>query len=796
MSSLNSVIAALRVNMSMDSAQLIKGANAAGQKLKSFSRGVQVAMAGVATAGTAAFTAFNNSANRLNDLKAQANAAGVTAERMQVLGLAAQQFGVTQEQLSDQLKDVNDKFGDFAQTGAGPLADFFENIAPKVGVTLDSFKNLSSDEALSLYVTSLEKANLSQQEMTFYMEAIASDSTMLIQMFGKNGMAIDEMTAKAKEYGLTVDEGLIKSSKDAQTELSVMGAVLRSVFDQAVISAGPALAESFKAMMPAIKEIVKGIGGFAEKIAEAAVWFSKLNPTIQQFAGGLLAGTVLLGPFIAGFGFLAAGIGPVISLLGSVALGIKAISVAMLANPIGLAVAAIAGAAYLIYDNWDDVGPWFSQLWADVQQYFTAFKDFVVAIFSGDLNGAVDGIKAMWEGLQSFYSTLWDGIVGVFTWAWENGIKPVTDALGMTDEILVGWERLKTGFSTVLTAISGAFTTMWDKIKPVIDGLKWIYDNASSLISKVNSASDAATPDGNNRAGNGPIGFNAKGTNGWRGGLTWVGEEGPELLDLRAGARIHSNPDSMAMAGSSDSGFGSGLDMAKQTLAGIKQGLDINSPSKEMEKIGQYAVQGLSIGLEGDGMIADSASTLGETIQSEIGQTLKDLATGTKSFKDAFNDMLMNIANSLINSGIDTLMDSIFGGMGGIGGAFAFMGNILGGNNVVGSDALSGALRAIPGFAKGTNGSPSGLALVGEQGPELMNLRSGTQIFNSKETEGLMSGGGHTTIDVNLSPDLIASVKEDNRRTSINTTRQGISEFQERQLPGAMRAINKDSGRR
>ena len=67
--------------------------------------------------------------------------------------------------------------GDYVQTGAGPLADFFENIAPKVGLTADSFADLSSEQKLGAYVNALEKANLSQADMTFYMEAIASDAT-------------------------------------------------------------------------------------------------------------------------------------------------------------------------------------------------------------------------------------------------------------------------------------------------------------------------------------------------------------------------------------------------------------------------------------------------------------------------------------------------------------------------------------------------------------------------------------------------------------------------------------------
>jgi hypothetical protein len=42
-------------------------------------------------------------------------------------------------------------------------------------------------------------------------------------------------------------------------------------------------------------------------------------------------------------------------------------------------------------------------------------------------------------------------------------------------------------------------------------------------------------------------GRNALGTSNWRGGLTWVGEEGPELVELPAGAKIYDNRRSTQM---------------------------------------------------------------------------------------------------------------------------------------------------------------------------------------------------------------------------------------------------------
>lgn len=43
--------------------------------------------------------------------------------------------------------------------------------------------------------------------------------------------------------------------------------------------------------------------------------------------------------------------------------------------------------------------------------------------------------------------------------------------------------------------------------------------------------------------------YNATGNDNWRGGLTWVGESGPELVALPQGSRIYSNQDSRKLGG-------------------------------------------------------------------------------------------------------------------------------------------------------------------------------------------------------------------------------------------------------
>ncbi len=105
---------------------------------------------------------------------------------------------------------------------------------------------------------------------------------------------------------------------------------------------------------------------------------------------------------------------------------------ALLMNPIGLAITAIAGLAYVVYENWDTLKPFFTALWDDIVGKF----DYAV----GKIKGLIDDIKKRWEGLK----TLVSGGVGS---AWNSTVNTVTSA---GNKIGDAWEKTKSwaGFSS------------------------------------------------------------------------------------------------------------------------------------------------------------------------------------------------------------------------------------------------------------------------------------------------------------------------------------------------------------
>lgn len=220
------VVGDIAVKVGADITNLTVGLNQASGKVKGFGKdadGLGASMAAMATKATTAFgliaagaAAVGAAAQHViqfsREIEQLSGVAGVGIERFQALGYAANQYGINQEKLADILKDTNDKFGDFMQTGAGPLADFFEQIAPKIGVTVDQFKRLNSADALQLYVSSLEKAGVNQKELTFYMEALASDATLLLPLLRDNAAEMGTLEQAAKDLGVVIDADLIQKS--------------------------------------------------------------------------------------------------------------------------------------------------------------------------------------------------------------------------------------------------------------------------------------------------------------------------------------------------------------------------------------------------------------------------------------------------------------------------------------------------------------------------------------------------------------------------------------------------------
>lgn len=266
--------------------------------IRDFDRSTQRMAENVAKAGAIVVTSIAAIGAGVLTLAKQAAAAGVEIKNLsaiantntttfQRMADAAKTVGIEQEKLADILKDVNDKVGDFLATGGGPMADFFENIAPKVGVTADQFARLSGPEALQLYVDSLERAGVSQQRMTFYMEAIASDATALIPLLRDSGSELKRLGDEAQAAGRVIDQETIQAAAELDRTLTEMGDNLRTAVNTAILENADelrALAELIsQVIIPAIAALVSAFSQVVSGIAEVGAAAVENGRALAEF---------------------------------------------------------------------------------------------------------------------------------------------------------------------------------------------------------------------------------------------------------------------------------------------------------------------------------------------------------------------------------------------------------------------------------------------------------------------------------------------------------------------------------
>ena len=230
-----------------------------------------VAFAAASAAAGAALGAMAvSSIKAAKEIVGLARVANATVPEFQKMAFGAKSVGIETDQLSDILKDMSDRVGDFLTTGGGPMADFFEKIAPQVGVTAEQFRKLSGPDALQLYVSSLEKANLSQSEMIFFMEAMASGASRLLPLMIDNGAAMALTAEQAEALGIALSEVDAQNITDAAKQIDRVGSVFGAFSDQIAAEISP-LVSALGRQLLGLAEDAGGVGNAAATSFNVAV---------------------------------------------------------------------------------------------------------------------------------------------------------------------------------------------------------------------------------------------------------------------------------------------------------------------------------------------------------------------------------------------------------------------------------------------------------------------------------------------------------------------------------------------
>jgi hypothetical protein len=99
--------------------------------------------------------------------------------------------------------------------------------------------------------------------------------------------------------------------------------------------------------------------------------------------------------------------------LGVAKVALLSLGRALFLNPIGLAVMAIAGAAYLIYRNWEPISAWFGKVWRNVKMTFGGAWEWFKGLPATFAKLGSDLISGLVGGITAKLGAARDAIVGM-----------------------------------------------------------------------------------------------------------------------------------------------------------------------------------------------------------------------------------------------------------------------------------------------------------------------------------------------------------------------------------------------
>lgn len=278
-------------------------------------------------------------------------------------------------------RDALLQLGIATQTANGDMRSMTEilaDVATKTegmggGERLAIFKAIAGQEASSQLAELVKQGGAG--EITKFVEVLRNaqgESARVAKAMGDNAAGDIKGFSSAVE-GLNI---ALTETNDAPLRSLIQSAtgMVRGI--QGWVTANPVLAGTLIKVAAATAGLVAVGGVLATVVAGllgpfAMARFALTTLGVQAgFAGGAMA--LLRG----GFGLIGSAATTVFPMLIT---GMRAVGAAFLANPIGIVIAAIAAAAYLIYANWEPIKEFFVGLWEGITSTFSAAWDFILA---------------------------------------------------------------------------------------------------------------------------------------------------------------------------------------------------------------------------------------------------------------------------------------------------------------------------------------------------------------------------------------------------------------------------------
>lgn len=137
-----------------------------------------------------------------------------------------------------------------------------------------------------------------------------------------------------------------------------------------------------------------------------------------------------------------------------------------------------------------------------------------------------------------------------------------------------------------------------------------------------------------------------------------------------------------------------------------------------------------------------------QSIGNSVAGAFQGMLTGAMSWKDGMKGIIQSVINELwrlfvVQQIVGFVTKTLTGGVYGSAGTAARL-----------AGDVSSTMAANPSlFANGTVNAPGGMAIVGERGPELVNLPRGSQVIPAHRAQSMIGGGVTVNVDARGSAD-------------------------------------------
>lgn len=264
-------------------------------------------LAGMAVGGTA-LAVGGLSVMAIQAAKADANLAmlanrtNIGIKNFQVMTYAAEQLGISQDQLGSIFADVQEKLGEFSATGAGGAIDFFDALKNNTKLTDAQIKEFSRTlqgkdgiEAVQLLKDKLDELGASSQEQRFVFESLASDLGNLLPLFADGGELIKQYGDALEDAGLIKTKEAVKQSQLLAAQTQAVNLQFQGAKNQLVTGFTPALTSVADAMFGTSKNGVQlssvgsGLGTVLKSLATIAIGVSAVIQQVGNAFGAVAA---------------------------------------------------------------------------------------------------------------------------------------------------------------------------------------------------------------------------------------------------------------------------------------------------------------------------------------------------------------------------------------------------------------------------------------------------------------------------------------------------------------------------